>query len=84
MSIVKTHDLAVKIGSYEKDGETKGRYKNVGMILKKDDGGEIIMIDPTFNFAAVKRAEGKDMVIISRFEVKDKDNKKQEATQEDW
>lgn len=82
MSTVKTHDLAVKIGSYEKDGETKGRYKNVGMILKKDDGGEIIMIDPTFNFAAVKRAEGKDMVIISRFEVKD--NKKQEGTQEDW
>ena len=31
------------------------------------------MIDPTFNFAAVKLDEGRDYVIISEFEVKDKD-----------
>ena len=51
--------------------------KNVGMVLTKEDGGEILMIDPTFNFAAVKRDEGRDMVIISKFEVKEK------QTQED-
>jgi hypothetical protein len=81
MSTVKSHDLAVKVGSYEKDGKTKGRYKNVGMILKKDDGGEMILIDPTFNFAAVSRPEGKDMVIVSKFEVKEN---QQEQKQEDW
>jgi hypothetical protein len=74
----KSHDLAVKVGTYEKNGETKGRYKNCGMVLQKDDGGEIIMIDPTFNFAAVKRGEDRDMVIISKFEVKEK----QQAAQE--
>jgi hypothetical protein len=81
MSTVKSHDLAVRVGSYEKDGKTKGRYKNVGMILKKDDGGEMILIDPTFNFAAVSRPEGKDMVIVSKFEVKEN---QQEQKQEDW
>jgi hypothetical protein len=83
MGTVKTHDLAVKVGSYEKDGKTKGRYKNVGMILKKDDGGEMILIDPTFNFAAVTRPEGKDSVIVSKFDVK-KEESKPKDEQEDW
>ena len=30
------------------------------------------MIDPTFNFAAVRREDGKDMVMVSMFEPKDK------------
>lgn len=64
----KTHDLCVKAGTYQKDGETKNRYKNVGMILQKDDGGEMIMIDPTFNFVAVK-AQDRDFVIVTKFEV---------------
>lgn len=84
MGTVKTHDLAVKVGSYEKDGKTKGRYKNVGMILKKDDGGEMILIDPLFNFAAVTRQEGKDMVIISKFEVKENEQKPKQAADDTW
>lgn len=28
--MAKTHDLAVKIGSYEKDGTQKNRYLNIG------------------------------------------------------
>ena len=66
----KTHDLCVKAGTYQKDGETKNRYKNVGMILQKEDGGEMIMIDPTFNFAAVKEQD-RDFVIVAKFEVKE-------------
>ena len=73
----KSHDLAVKVGTYQKDGETKGKYRNCGMVLSKEDGGEIIMIDPLFNFAAVKRDEGRDMVIISKFEVKEKQEAKE-------
>jgi hypothetical protein len=30
MSYTKTHDLAVKVGEYQKGGETKGRYENIG------------------------------------------------------
>lgn len=68
----KTHDLCVKAGTYQKDGETKNRYKSCGMILQKDDGGEMIMIDPCFNFAAIKEQD-RDLIILSKFEVKEKD-----------
>lgn len=67
----KIADLAVKVGSYVKDGENKNRYKNCGIILQKEDGGKMLMIDPTFNFAAVNRDAGRDYVILSEFAVKE-------------
>lgn len=72
MSFQKTHDLAVKVGSYEKNGETKGRYINVGFVLKDGDGKSMILLNRTFNPAGVPNPDNKDTVIISRFEVKDK------------
>lgn len=68
----KTHDLVVKVGSYtDKEGKTKNRYANVGLVIEQDDGRKFIMIDPCFNFAGVKRE--KDMVIVSMFEPKVKE-----------
>ena len=75
MGFSKKSDLAVKVGTYQKDGESKNRYKNCGMVLSDEKGGEMLMIDPTFNFAAVQRDAGRDYVILSKFEVKD-DNKR--------
>ena len=72
MGYHKKYDLAAKVGTYEKNGETKGRYKNVGLILENEEGKKMVMIDPTFNFAAVRREDGKDMVMVSMFEPKDK------------
>ena len=72
MGYHKKYDLACKTGTYEKNGETKNRYKNVGLILENEEGKKMVMIDPTFNFAAVRREEGKDMVMVSMFEPKDK------------
>lgn len=80
MSYHKKYDLACKTGTYEKNGETKNRYKNVGLILENEEGKKMVMIDPTFNFAAVKRDEGKDMVMVSMFEPKD--NNQQPQTEE--
>ena len=68
----KKYDLAVKVGTYEKDGQTKGRYVNCGAVLEKEDGSKFLLIDPLFNFGAVKREEGRDMVIVSMFEPKEK------------
>ena len=73
MGYHKKYDLAVKTGTYEKNGETKNRYKTVGLILENEENKKMVMIDPTFNFAAVKREDGKDMVMVSMFEPK-KDN----------
>lgn len=44
--------LAAKIGEYEKDGQTKGRYVEVGVILSNDNG-EYVLMDPTVNLAGV-------------------------------
>lgn len=66
----KTADLAVRVGSYEKDGESKGRYENCGMVMRDDDNKKMIMIKKTFNFAGVQTEDGRDMVIVSEFEVK--------------
>lgn len=71
----KTHDVVVKVGSYEKDGQTKNRYENIGSRMEKEDGGAFILIRRTFNPAGVPNPDNKDSIIISLFEVKDKEGK---------
>jgi hypothetical protein len=67
----KTHDLAVKTGTYSKGGDTKNRYKNVGMVMTDDKGGKMYLLDRTFNPAGVPCDPEKDSIILSVFEVKD-------------
>ena len=59
--------LSVANGTYQKDGQEKTRWVNVGVILEKD-GKEFCLIDPTINFAAFPREQGKDMVMVGVFE----------------
>lgn len=44
--------ITAKVDTYEKDGETKGKYVEVGVIL---DGkhGEYILLNPTVDLAGV-------------------------------
>jgi len=44
--------LSAKTGEYMKDGETKGEYTQIGVILKNDNG-EYLLLDPTINLAGV-------------------------------
>ena len=44
--------LVAKIGTYEKDGQTKGEYVKLGVILENDNG-EYALIDPTVNLSGV-------------------------------
>lgn len=67
----KTHDLTVKTGTYIKDGAEKGRYENVGMVMTDDAGGELFLMKRTFNPAGVPNPDGKDSIIINRFELRD-------------
>ena len=70
MATKKTYDLAVKVGTYSKDGETKNRYHNIGSVMVKDDGGKFILLDRCFNIAGVPNPDNRDTVIVSLFEVK--------------
>jgi hypothetical protein len=75
MSYRKTHDLAVKVGEYEKNGETKGRYENVGQILSDGDN-KLLLLKRTFNPAGVPNPDDKDSVILSVFAVREQEERK--------
>jgi hypothetical protein len=82
MSTHVKYNITCKVGSYEKNGETKGKYLTVGKVMEKDDGSRFIFIDPFFNFGAVER-NGKDLVICSLMEPKDNNNQQQTVNQEE-
>jgi len=69
----KTHNLAVKVGEYQKDGQTKNRYINVGSVMSGENG-QFILMDRTFNPAGVPNPENKDSVLISVFDVNQNNN----------
>ena len=64
-------DLAVKTGTYQKGGETKNRYENIGSVFQDDNGGEFMTLKRTFNPAGVPNPDGKDSIIISKFAVRE-------------
>lgn len=71
-----TKRLNAKIGTYQKDGQTKGRYASLGVIIP-NDSGEFILLDPTVDLGGVlmlqnqmAASEGKpqrDRVMVSIF-----------------
>lgn len=68
MPTTHLYDLAVKTGEYQApDGNNKGRYENVGKILRNDNG-QFMLLKRTFNPAGVN-ADG-DMIMVSMFEPK--------------
>jgi hypothetical protein len=44
--------LSAKVGEYQKDGQTKGEYVKIGVIMSGDNG-EYMLIDPSVNLAGV-------------------------------
>lgn len=71
--MAKIYDLAVKTRTYkDSQGNDKGVWKNVGSILETKGGGKVILLDRTFNPAGCPQEEGRDTVMISMFEPKEK------------
>lgn len=71
-------DICVKVGTYEKNGETKSKYENVGSKWEKDDGGTFMLLKRTFNPAGVPNPDNKDSVILSVFDKKEKEQSSQQ------
>ena len=72
MTTKKVADLAVKLGTYEKDGQTKGRYQNIGAVMDGDNG-QYILLDRHFNPAGVPNPDNKNSVLVSVFYDKPKE-----------
>lgn len=62
----KQYDLAVKTGEYEKDGETKSRYENVGAVFASKDG-PYLLLKRSFNPAGIACKDGSDSIIVYCF-----------------
>ena len=64
----KLYDAVVKTGEYVDDqGNTKGRYENVGSVMQGDNG-MFLILKRTFNPAGLPNPENKDSAIVSFFE----------------
>ena len=66
--MAKTHNLVIKVGEYEKNGEMKNRYQNVGALMNGQHG-QYILLEKTFNPAGIQ--DGKSSVLISIFPVRE-------------
>lgn len=71
--------LVAKVGEYTNNqGETKGRYANLGVLMQGNDGGEYILMDPLASVSgafsmqqAMNAANGKapsDRLMVSVWE----------------
>lgn len=81
MAAKRVKDLAVKVGTYQKDGETKSRFENIGAMMESDDGSFFLFIKKTFNPAGVPTEEGRESILVSVFDLKDGDAPRQSAPQ---
>jgi hypothetical protein len=80
-----TKRIVAKVGEYEKDGQTKGEYQEVGVILENENG-EFLLLDPGVSIAglmlkqnalaAKTGKQSREMVMASIF-----DNNQQTAQQ---
>lgn len=72
MPAQKIRDIAVKTGEYtDRSGQTKGRWQNVGSLMKGDDGNEFIILNRWFNPAGIPNPDGRDSVLLSCFQLRD-------------
>lgn len=66
--MAKKYDLVVKVGEYtDGQGQTKGRFKNVGVMMEGQNG-PYILLDRTFNPAGVGGNDGRESIIVSMYE----------------
>ena len=69
MGARKIHDLAVVVGQYQKDGQTKNRYQNIGVMMETEQGGRFLLMDRSFNPAGVPYdATRGNQIMVSLFD----------------
>ncbi len=79
---MKKLDVVAVVGEYVlRDGQIKNRYKTVGEIHEKQDGGMFLLMDKSFNLMAVRQKNpNDDKVVLSLYEPKPKENNQLEQS----
>ena len=82
-----TKRVTAKTGEYQKDGETKGEYTKLGVVLSNDNG-EYMLLDPAISLAGILVKQNalamkqnkpvRESVMVSFFE---EDNQQQQPRQ---
>ena len=75
---MKKYDIVAKVGTYTVNGETKGRFMNVGVMMEKD-GRPYILLNRTFNPAGLPNPDNKDNILLSLYEPKNQANAHSQA-----
>lgn len=85
--------LTAKIGEYQKDGATKGRYINLGVVMNGDDG-EYLLLDPNISLAGVlqsqnvmamnKGAKLRDRIMVNMWEEDNNQQQQQQPQQQQY
>jgi len=85
MAAKKIRDLAVKVSEYtDNQGNTKGRYQNIGSLMKTDDGGEFVILNRWFNPAGVPNPDNRDSLLVSCFKPRENQQPAPQAPPEDF
>ena len=72
MAMKRMKDVVVKVGTYQSGGETKNKWENVGSLVQFDDGNQGLFLKRTFYPAGVPNPDGKEDLLLSFFDIKDK------------
>ena len=70
-------DLCVKVGSYNANGKEKSHYENIGLLVDDENNNPYILLKPWINLAGFPRDEGRNNLLVSLFEHKDYDQRRQ-------
>ena len=70
MATTKVADIAIKVGEYEKDGQKKGEYENIGALMQGDDGSEFLLLNNSClnpSLAMIANRDRKRRIAVSIF-----------------
>jgi hypothetical protein len=72
MAVTKSKKIVARVGSYEKDGQTKGVFRTIGYEYTDDNGQRYLRIDRTFNPAGITpKNPTDDSITLSLYELDD-------------
>lgn len=75
MATTKKYDIAVKVGSYtDNQGNDKARYKTIGAVWEKEDGGTYLALDSTIITMELQylcNPKRSERIVCSMFEPRD-------------